>query len=164
MEIECLRCNRSVTNKKRFIRKVVPILGMSSDESLGEVVQRLGNTFNNPQIRDPSYFDLYDDSLTIHGFPPNLPTNKEGLKQFIQLLWKSFPDIRITPDDIIIEGNKVACRYELTGTHKGEFMDLHPTNKQFRVNGMTVFSFRNSKVVERWNLIDMMSLMEQLRN
>jgi predicted ester cyclase len=31
-------------------------------------------------------------------------------------------------DDIIIEGYKVACRYNLTGTHKGEFMDLQPTN------------------------------------
>ncbi len=66
-------------------------------------------------------------------------------------------------DVIIIEGNKVACRYSLTGTHKGEFGDLQPTNKQFKVNGMTVFSFRNTKIVERWNLTDMNSLMEQLR-
>jgi predicted ester cyclase len=136
---------------------------MSSVESLREVVQRLGETFNNPQIRESSYFDFYDDSLTIHGFPPNLPVNKEGFKQFIYLLWKGFPDIRIIFEDIIIEGNKVACRYYLTGTHKGEFMDLRPTDKQFRVNGMTVFSFRNSKVVERWNLVDMVSLMEQLK-
>ena len=41
-------------------------------------------------------------------------------------------------------------------------MDLQPTNKQFKVNGMTVFSFRDAKVVERWNLVDMISLKEQL--
>jgi len=142
---------------------VIHIPIMSSVEPLREVVQRLAETFNNPQNRESSYFDFYDDSLTIHGFPPNLPTNKEGFKQFIYLLWKTFPDIRIMFDDVIIEGNKVACRYNLTGTHKGEFMDLRPTDKQFRVNGMTVFSFRNAKVIERWNLVDMMSLMEQLR-
>jgi predicted ester cyclase len=136
---------------------------MSSVKALREVVQRLAETFNNPQNRESSYFDFYDDSLTIHGFPPNLPTNKEGFKQFIYLLWKAFPDIRIMFEDIIIEGNKVVCRYNLAGTHKGEFMDLQPTNKQFRVNGMTVFSFRDGKVIERWNLVDMMSLMEQLR-
>ncbi|MFL6401587.1 MAG: ester cyclase [Nitrososphaeraceae archaeon] len=136
---------------------------MSSVKALREVVQRLAETFNNPQNRESSYFDFYDDSLTIHGFPPNLPTNKEGFKQFIYLLWKAFPDIRIMFEDIIIEGNKVVCRYNLAGTHKGEFMDLQPTNKQFRVNGMTVFSFRDAKVIERWNLVDMMSLMEQLR-
>ena len=136
---------------------------MSSVKALREVVQRLAETFNNPQNRESSYFDFYDDSLTIHGFPPNLPTNKEGFKQFIYLLWKAFPDIVITFEDIIIEGNKVVCRYNVAGTHKGEFMDLHPTNKQFRVNGMTVFYFRDAKVIERWNLVDVMSLMEQLR-
>jgi predicted ester cyclase len=136
---------------------------MSSVESLREVVRKLADTFNNLQNRESSYFDFYDDSLIIHGFPPNLPTNKEGFKQFIYLLWKAFPDIRIMFDDIIIEGNKVACRYNLTGTHKGEFMDLRPTDKQFRVNGMTVFSFRDTKCVQRWNLVDMISLMEQLR-
>lgn len=135
---------------------------MSSIEALREVVRKLADTFNNPQIRESSYFDFYDNSLIIHGFPPNLPANKEGFKQFIYLLWKAFPDIRIMFHDIIIEGNKVACRYILTGTHKGEFMDLQPTDKQFRVNGMTVFSFRDTKCMERWNLIDMISLREQL--
>ena len=95
--------------------------------------------------------------------PPDLPVNKKGFKQFIYLLWKAFPDIVITFDDIIIEGNNVACRYNLTGTHKGEFVNLRPTDKQFKVNGMTVFSFRDTKVIERWNLVDMMSLMEQLK-
>ena len=135
---------------------------MSSLEPLREVVRKLADTFNNPQIRESSYFDFYDNSLIIHGFPPNLPANKEGFKQFIYLLWKAFPDIRIMFDDIITEGNKVACRYNLTGTHKDEFTDLQPTDKQFKVNGMTVFSFRNTKCIERWNLVDMISLREQL--
>ena len=136
---------------------------MSSLEPLREVVKKLADTFNNPQKRESSYFDFYDDSLIIHGFPPNLPTNKEGLKQFIYLLWKAFPDIRIIFEDIIIEGNNVVCRYYLTGTHKGDFMDLQPTGRQFKVNGFTEFSFRNAKVIERWNLVDMISLREQLR-
>ena len=136
---------------------------MSSLEPLREVVKKLAETFNNPQKRESSYFNFYDDSLIIHGFPPNLPANKEGFKKFIYLLWKAFPDIRIIFDDIIIEKNKVACRYNLTGTHKGEFMDLKPTDKQFTVNGMTVFSFHGTKCIERWNLVDMISLREQLR-
>ena len=136
---------------------------MSSVESLREVVRRLENTFNDPQIRESSYFDFYDDSLMIHGFPPKLPTNKKGFKEFIYLLWNAFPDIRIRFEDIIVEGNKVVCRYNLTGTHKGDFMELRPTNKQFKVNGMTIFSFRDTKCIERWNLVDMISLIEQLR-
>ena len=148
---------------EKLIKIAIHIPIMSSAEPLREVVRQLADTFNNPQNRESSYFDFYDDSLMIHGFPPNLPTNKEGFKQFIYLLWKAFPDIKIMFEDIIIEGNKVACRYNLTGTHKDEFMDLQPTDKQFKVNGMTVFSFRDTKCIERWNLVDMMSLMEQLK-
>ncbi len=127
------------------------------------VVQKLAETFNDPQIRQTSYFDFYDDSLAIHGFPPNLPNNKEGFKQFIYILWNAFPDIRILFDDIIIEESKVVCRYVLSGTHKGEFLGIPPTNKSFRVNGMTIFYFKDRKCVQRWNLVDMTSLMEQLK-
>jgi predicted ester cyclase len=45
--------------------------------------------------------------------------------------------------------------------HKGDFEHLQPTGKQFKVNGMTQFSFRNAKIIERWNLVDMISLREQ---
>jgi predicted ester cyclase len=135
---------------------------MSSVDYLREVVRRLATTFNDSQRRESSYFDFYDDSLTFHDFPPNQPANKEGFRQFIYLLWKAFPDITITFDDIIIEGNKVACRYNLSGTHKGEFLDILPTNKQFTLKGMTIFSFRDAKVIERWNLVDMKSMTEQL--
>lgn len=136
---------------------------MSSVEQLREVIRQLADTFNDPQKREAPYFNFYDDSLTIHGFPPNLPTNKEGFKQFIHLLWKAFPDIKITFDDIIVERNKAAGKYYLAGTHKGEFVGLQPTDREFKVIGMTVFSFRDKKIIERWNLVDMISLMEQLK-
>ena len=83
-----------------------------------EVVLQLADTFNNPLSRELAYFNFYDDSLIIHGFPPNLQANKDGIKQFIYLLWSAFPDIRITFDDIIIEGDKGAVIHNLTGTQR----------------------------------------------
>ena len=136
---------------------------MTTVEPLRENIQKLAETFNDPQNRETAYFDFYDDSLIIHGFPPNLPGNKEGFKQFIYMLWNAFPDIRIIFDDIIIEENKVVCRYVLFGTHRGKFLEISPTNKTFRVNGMTIFYFKDRKCVQRWNLVDMISLMEQLK-
>ena len=75
---------------------------------------------------------------------------------------EGIPDIRIIFEDIIIEGNKVVTRYYLSATHSGAFMDLQSTGKKFKVNGMTEFSFSNAKIIERWNLVDMVSLREQL--
>jgi hypothetical protein len=60
---------------------------MSQAKYLKEVVLQLAETFNDPHKRESSYFDFYDESLVIHGFPPNLPTNKEEFKQFIYSLW-----------------------------------------------------------------------------
>jgi predicted ester cyclase len=97
-------------------------------------------------------------------FLHNFSNDKEGFKQFIHLLGKAFPDIRITFEDVIIEGNKIARRYILEGTHRGEFLDLQPTNKQFKVNGMTIFYLQNSKWVKRWNIVDIPALMEQLKD
>jgi predicted ester cyclase len=136
---------------------------LSKQVQLKEVVRRLGETFNDPQIRESSYFDFYDNSLVISGFPQNLPANKEGFRQFIYLLWKGFPDIKIKFEDIIVEGDKVACRYYLAGTHRGEFLDIKPTDKQIRVNGMTIFFFSDGKVIQRWNLVDMTSFRERLK-
>ncbi|HKR74471.1 MAG TPA: ester cyclase [Candidatus Nitrosocosmicus sp.] len=137
---------------------------MSSIEELRETVKNLVETFNDPQRREISYFDFYDESLRTYGFPQHLSDDKEGFKQFIYLLWNAFPDIRIIFEDVIIEGNKIAGRYRLEGTHKGKFLDLQPTNKQFKVNGTTIFYFQDSKCVKRWNLVDMISLMDQLKN
>ena len=77
---------------EKLIKIAIHIPIMSSVEPLREVVHRLADTFNDPQNRKLSYFDFYDDSLIIHGSPPNLPANKEGFKQFIYLLWKAFPN------------------------------------------------------------------------
>jgi hypothetical protein len=62
-------------------------LKISQAESLKEVVLHLAETFNDPHKRELSYFDFYDESLVIHGFPPSLPTDKEEFKQFIYSLW-----------------------------------------------------------------------------
>ncbi|HET7241852.1 MAG TPA: hypothetical protein VFI64_00785 [Nitrososphaeraceae archaeon] len=63
---------------------------MSSVGVLREVMQRLEETFNDPQKRESNYFDFYDDSLRIHGFPPNLPANKEGLNSSFMSYGKHF--------------------------------------------------------------------------
>jgi hypothetical protein len=52
------------------------------------------------------------------------------LKQYMSALCDAIPDSHITIEDMVVEGNKVAVRYTLTGTHKGEFMGIPATNKK----------------------------------
>jgi hypothetical protein len=50
----------------------------------------------------------------------------------------------------------------MVGTHRGKFWGIPPRNKSFNVQGMSIFVFNDSKCVERWELIDMLSMIEQL--
>jgi steroid delta-isomerase-like uncharacterized protein len=133
-----------------------------SEANIKDALQQALVHLNNLQDRKP-YFDLYDDnSLVMHGLPPNLPTNKDGLKTFYMGLFQAFPDLNVKFDDVIVEGNKAAARFTMTGTQKGKFLGIPPNNKPIKVQGMSLFAFSGSKCVERWELVDMLSMMEQL--
>src|SRR5918994_4674741 len=138
------------------------------EEDLKEAIRRAISAFNNAEDRS-DYFNLYDsNSLQVHGFPPNLPSNFEGMRMFYDALWRAFPDSHLVIDDLIVEGDKAVSRYIFTGTQKGQFMGIPPSGKRVKIDGMTILYFDKSsssskkKCIERWNMPDMMGLMQQI--
>ncbi len=78
-------------------------------------------------------------------------------------MWRAgFPDLHITIEDIIAEGDKVATRATARGTHKGEFMNIPPTGKQVTVTSIAIQQIAGGKVVEVWVNIDHLGMMQQL--
>ncbi len=94
-------------------------------------------------------------------FPETAP-NREGLKQSVGMFRSAFPDLSVTVEEIVAEGDKVVSRWTTKGTHKGELMGIPPTGKHASMNGITVNRIANGKIVEEWTLADMASLMQQL--
>jgi len=86
----------------------------------------------------------------------------KGYKQFVTMYRSAFPDVHITVEDIIVEGDKVAGRWTLTGTHQGEFVGIPPTGVQVTVTGMTIHSLSDDKVVEDWMISDALGMLQQL--
>lgn len=74
----------------------------------------------------------------------------------------AFPDIHITIEDLVAEEDKVVARFILRGSHKGEFMGVAPTNKQVAMEGIVIFRIIDGKIAERWELTDMLGMMQQL--
>ena len=74
----------------------------------------------------------------------------------------AFPDIEMTFDDQIAEGDKVMTRYTLRGTHKGEYAGVPPTNKQVTYTGMWIYRIEGEKIVERWGNNDRLGLLQQI--
>jgi predicted ester cyclase len=84
------------------------------------------------------------------------------LKESMSGLFNGFPDIHFATDEIITEGNKQATRLTITGTHKGEFMGIAPTNKKIKMSVLHIDTFARGKCVESWERFDTLGLMQQL--
>ena len=86
----------------------------------------------------------------------------EEYKQVYGSYLSAFHDTHITIEDLFAEGDKVASRVSMTGTHKGEFDGLPPTGKVVTIKGFTIFRLVDGKIVEEWEVIDELGLMHQL--
>jgi steroid delta-isomerase-like uncharacterized protein len=134
---------------------------MHEQDNVRDVLHQAFQALNNKADRN-HYFDLHDDSLITHGLPENFSSDKEGMKKFYSEVWRAFPDANFNLDRVVVEGSEAACMFSLVGTQKNEFMGVPPSDKQIKIDGMIFFHFRASKIVERWEIIDMVSAMKQL--
>lgn len=97
----------------------------------------------------------------FYGWAPE-PLDADGHKAFMSALLTAFPDSRFIVDDVIAEGDKVAVRHRLQGTHQAELQGIPPTGRQVEVNGIVIFRIENGKVAEAWLNADIMGMMQQL--
>lgn len=109
-----------------------------------------------------AYLQLYDESVVLHGYPPQIPPNFEGATMFYGALLGGLPDAQVIIEDLLAEGDEVAVRFTLRGTHQGELMGVPATGKQLAMAGTAILRFANGKCVERWQNADDLGLMQQL--
>lgn len=87
-------------------------------------------------------FTFHSASRTIQG--------REAFKQFLTMFLTAFPDLSLTIEDLIGEGDCVSIRYTYRGTHQATFMGMAPTGKTITVTGLEFLHFANGKVIEEW--------------
>ena len=116
--------------------------------------------FNRVDNRE-GYFEIYDPKVVLHHYPPGIE-GLEGAKQFYRTFWKAFPDCRLSIDEVLFDGDMVACRYTVRGTHLGEFLGAAPTGNRVEFHGQTMVRFTDGKAVERWQALDELGMMRQL--
>jgi steroid delta-isomerase-like uncharacterized protein len=96
---------------------------------------------------------------------PAAPGPLEGLeawRRFSGSFAEAFPDLRLTVEDIMAEGDMVAARVAFRGTHRGEFQGIPPTDKEVAFTAIEVNRVRDGKVEEHWVELDLLGLMQQL--
>jgi steroid delta-isomerase-like uncharacterized protein len=117
-----------------------------------EVVNN-GNLALLDELCSTDYVD-HDDDVATPG--------REGLKQHLAMIRRGFPDTRVTVEDLVADGDKVAARTTHRGTHTEDFMGMPPTGKQVTMSGMDITRLVDGKIVEHWGLVDAMAMMQQL--
>ena len=107
--------------------------------------------------------EFFSEDFVEHEAFPGLPTTgPEAPKAAFAMLLAAFPDLQITPDEMIGEGDKVTVRATMSGTHKGEFMGIPPTNKSFNAQIIDIIELHDGKATEHWGLTDQPAMMQQL--
>ncbi len=121
-------------------------------------VQRLIDEFWNERSSDV-VDELFAADAVIYDGGAVLPNRGE---EFFIALRTAFPDMRVTVDDMIAEGEEVALRWTSHGTHMGELSGIPATNRRVTVTGITIYRFAGGRIVEEWNSSDTLGLLRQL--
>ena len=104
---------------------------------------------------------LTDDFVEYEEFP-GLTPDRAGVKQFFGLFKQAFPDATMTPEQMLAEGDMVAARVRIRGTHRGEFMGVPATGKEIDVEAVDIVQFHDGIASAHWGVSDVMTMMQQL--
>jgi steroid delta-isomerase-like uncharacterized protein len=105
---------------------------------------------------------IFDRYISHQPDGSTLERGPEDVKRFVGEFRAAFPDLRLSIEDQMADGDKVVIRATFRGTHQREFRGMVPTGKEIEVKGVTVFRFSpEGKVVESWDSYDQLSLMRQ---
>lgn len=131
-----------------------------SEEKNVQVFRRLiEDGFNTGNLA--AIDELFASNFIEHqdGF---VPPNVEGVKGAIVSLRTAFPDLKLTIEEIVSDGNKTWARITAHGTHQGPFMGRPPTGKAIAITVIDICRFENGRIAEHWGVADRLSLMGQI--
>jgi steroid delta-isomerase-like uncharacterized protein len=134
---------------------------MSRDEPPGALVRRMHEALF--ASRDIVALDeFFSPDFVSHSIPPGLPSGVEGVRSFFAMFRDAFPDVEVSIDELVADGDKVAIATTISGTHEGELLGVAPTGRRVAVMGIDMVRIRDGKIVEHRGLTDMAGLMRQL--
>ena len=135
---------------------------MSAEENKA-IARRWFEEFWNKRTLSLDEIDAFFTADFVYHSPPSgIPLDLEGFKQQVTMLLAAIPDVHITIEDMIAEGDKLVARWTFTATHKGELMGIAPTGKQITVSVMAISRIAGGKFAEVWELADQLGMMQQL--
>lgn len=119
------------------------------------------------QVWAPGNFGILDELaapnlIVSYPVPPEPIHGPEAFKILLAQIFGGLPDASVSVDEEIAEADKVALRWTLRGTHKGELLGIPPTNRSVELTGITFYRIIGGKVVEEKGIGNTLGLLRQL--
>jgi steroid delta-isomerase-like uncharacterized protein len=113
--------------------------------------------------RDLSVVDaFFAPDFVSHTNPPELPEGVEGVRRFFAMFRDAMPDVEVTIDELIVDGDRAAVATTIRGTHTGELLGLAATGRRVEVAGVDMVRVRDGRIVEHRGLTDTVGLLRQI--
>ena len=126
-----------------------------------EVIRAYVETiFNRKQVDRAG--ELVAPDYLDHAAMPGQAPGLQGAKHKWAMYLAGIPDLRVTIEELVAEGDKVAVRRFYEGTHRGELLGVPPTGNHVRIGGISIFRLAEGKIAEQWEQLDRLALMQQL--
>lgn len=107
-------------------------------------------------------FEFYASDYVYHGPGGQELRGRDGIRGLWGIFLAGFPDLTASVEDTISEGDKVATRWSVSGTHTGEFLGIAPSNRSIKLPIIEIFRVDNGMLVEAWDRYDRQHLLEQI--
>jgi len=134
-----------------------------SAKEIKALERRLYEKYNKGEAAGLAVMDeLYATDIVYHSSTGRDIRGIKDYKQHVSEFYSAFPDVQFTIDDVVAEGDKVAVRLTVTGTNKGAFGGIPPTNKKVTMWEIQIDRVAGGKIVEGWSRYDTLGLMQQL--
>lgn len=107
--------------------------------------------------------EVFDELLAEDVVDRSGPTPSRGIETFkarAAAVRAAFTDIDMAVDDLLVDGDAIAWRWTLTGTHVGAFAGIAPTGRRIPLRGVNFQRVQQGRVVEHWTLVDVFGAMQ----
>ena len=115
--------------------------------------------------RSAAVDEMFAEDGIAHGLADNSSNplrGPQGFKEFHAKFREAFPDIVVTVEDTVCEGDKIAARCSVRGKHSGDSLGFAATHNSVEITGIAIVRVKDGKIVEAWNNFDFMTLYKQL--
>ena len=125
-----------------FMKRFVEFINSASEKLAHELVSR--------------------DAIFHAPVRPEPVVGPAGYLMIIGMMRGGFPDVQWTLEELISEGDKVAARFTMRGTHQGQFMGVPPTGKQVTIQALNIYHLTNGQIIKEYAQPDVLGLLAQI--